>query len=137
TAPATNTNSTLTAVVTPKNVSCKGAADGTLSFTLAGMGAGVTQFTYLIINPVTNLPFGSPITINAPFTFPYTTVPLPMGTYTILVRELDGTNGGCGKTFGKFDILESATDLVLSATTTNDNCNVNAGVITPTVSGGT
>ncbi|MCB5983509.1 T9SS type B sorting domain-containing protein [Flavobacterium psychrophilum] len=137
TAPVTNTNSTLTAVVTPKNVSCKGAADGTLSFTLAGMGAGVTQFTYLIINPVTNLPFGSPITISSPFTFPYTTVPLPVGTYTILVRELDGTNGGCGKTFGKFDILESATDLVLSATTTNDNCNVNAGVITPTVSGGT
>ncbi|HGE5774245.1 TPA: T9SS type B sorting domain-containing protein [Flavobacterium psychrophilum] len=137
TAPATNTSSTLTAVVTPKNVSCKGAADGALSFTLAGMGAGVTQFTYLIINPVTNLPFGSPITISSPFTFPYTTVPLPVGTYTILVRELDGTNGGCGKTFGKFDILESATDLVLSATTTNDNCNVNAGVITPTVSGGT
>ncbi|ENA1750880.1 T9SS type B sorting domain-containing protein [Flavobacterium psychrophilum] len=139
TAPATNTSSTLTAVVTPKNVSCKGAADGALSFTLAGMGAGVTQFTYLIINPITNLPFGSPIpiTISSPFTFPYTTVPLPVGTYTILVRELDGTNGGCGKTFGKFDILESATDLVLSATTTNDNCNVNAGVITPTVSGGT
>ncbi|SNA84107.1 T9SS type B sorting domain-containing protein [Flavobacterium psychrophilum] len=137
TAPATNTSSTLTAVVTPKNVSCKGAADGALSFTLAGMGAGVTQFTYLIINPVTNLPFGSPITISSPFTFPYTTVPLPVGTYTILVRELDGTNGGCGKTFGKFDILESATDLVLSATTTNDNCNVNAGHIAPTVSGGT
>ncbi|SNB31308.1 putative adhesin SprB [Flavobacterium psychrophilum] len=139
TAPVTNTNSTLTAVVTPKNVSCKGAADGTLSFTLAGMSAGVTQFTYQVMNSFTNLPFGSPIpiTISSPFTFPYTTVPLPVGTYTILVRELDGTNGGCGKTFGKFDILESATDLVLSATTTNDNCNVNAGVITPTVSGGT
>ncbi|HHT8814630.1 TPA: T9SS type B sorting domain-containing protein [Flavobacterium psychrophilum] len=139
TAPVTNTNSTLTAVVTPKNVSCKGAADGTLSFTLAGMSAGVTQFTYQVMNSFTNLPFGSPIpiTISSPFTFPYTTVPLPVGTYTILVRELDGTNGGCGKTFGKFDILESATNLVLSATTTNDNCNVNAGVITPTVSGGT
>jgi gliding motility-associated-like protein len=137
TAPATNTNSTLTATVTPKNVSCRGAADGSLSFSLAGMGAGVTQFTYQIINSVTNLPFGGLITINAPFAFPYTTALLPVGTYSILVREINGANGGCGKTFGPFTISQSATDLILSATTSNDNCNVNAGQINPTVSGGT
>ena len=136
-APATNTNSTILPTITAKNVSCRGAADGNLSFSLSGMGAGVTQFTYQIINSATNLPFGGLVTINAPFAFLYTTGLLPVGTYNILIREIDGANGGCGKTFGPFVITQSAADLILSATTTNDNCKASAGLINPTVTGGT
>ena len=137
TAPAAATNSTLTAVVTPKNVTCNGSADGSISFTLGGMGAGMTQFTYQLINSATNLPMGALVTINAPFTFPYTISPLPVGSYNVLVREINGANGGCGKTFGPYVISQSATLLSLTATTTNDNCKLNAGQISVSAQGGT
>lgn len=137
TAPTAPTGINPTATVTPKNVTCRGAADGQISFTLAGLSPGVTQFSYQLINAVTNLNIGLPVIVNAPFTFPYVISPLAPGSYNILIQELDGTNAGCGKTFGPFVITESATVLSLTASATNDNCNVNAGVITAVASGGT
>lgn len=132
----TPTNSTISATITPKNVTCRGAADGHLTFTLAGLGAGCTQFTYQIINSVTNLPVGPLVTINSPFVFPYTTANLPVGTYTIYFKEMNGANAGCGKTFGPFTIAQSAVDLSFTTTQTNANCNA-GGQIAVSPAGGT
>ena len=132
----TPTNSTISATITPKNVTCRGAADGHLTFTLAGLGAGCTQFTYQVYNSATTLPYGPLVTINSPFTFPYTTANLPVGTYTIYFNELNGANAGCGRTFGPFTISQSAVDLSFTTTQTNANCNA-GGQIAVSPSGGT
>ncbi|MFK7077334.1 T9SS type B sorting domain-containing protein [Flavobacterium oreochromis] len=128
-------NPTLSEVI--NNVTCKGAADGAIKFTLGGLSTGVTQFSYQLINAATNLNIGAPVLINAPFVYPYSINPLAPGLYNILIREINGANAGCGKTFGPYEIKESATDLTLNLTSKNDNCKINAGTITAAASGGT
>lgn len=131
------TNSTM--VVNPlvaNNVTCIGAADGSVTFTVTGVGAGAASVTYTIFNAQTNLSTGITGVIPAPF--PSTTAgPLAPGNYYVQLIENGGVNGGCGIISSTFTISESSTPLAVTATATNDNCNTNAGVITAVGTGGT
>lgn len=136
----TPTNSTIVPTITPKNVTCRNAADGSVSASLSGYGAGATSISYVINYASSGLPVGTPGTsgtmVGPGFSFT-NAGPLGPGTYTIYFRELNGANAGCGVTSTTFTISQSATDLSLTATTTNDNCNVNAGQIAVNPVGGT
>lgn len=135
------TNSTMVVnPLTANNVTCIGAADGSVTFTVTGIGAGATSVNYTIYNAQTNIPItplpGPTGIIPAPF--PSTTYgPLAPGNYYIQLTENGGVNGGCGIISSTFTISQSSTPLAVSATATNDNCNTNAGIITAVGTGGT
>ena len=136
----TPTNSTLVPVLNVNNVTCRGAADGSVSGSLSGFGAGATTINYVINYASSGMPVGTPGTSGTlagpPFNFT-NLGPLNVGTYTIYFSEVNGANAGCGITTAPFTISQSATVLALTATSTPDNCNANAGVITAVASGGT
>lgn len=133
----TPTNSTLVPTLTPKNVTCFGAADGTVSGSLTGFGAGATSISYTINFAPSGVSTGITGTLTGP-AFNFTNLgPLSPGTYNIYFQELNGANAGCGVTSNTFTISQSATSLTATVTTTNDNCNLNAGQIAVSPSGGT
>lgn len=135
----TPTNSTIVPSLAPKNVTCFGAADGSVSGSVVGFGAGATSISYTVNYASSGLPVGTPGTsgVMAGPPFNFVAGPLAPGTYTIYFRENNGANAGCGVTSASFTISQSATILTLTTTTTNDNCNVNAGQIAVSASGGT
>lgn len=138
----TPTNSTLNPTFTPNNVTCRGANDGSITITgISGIHPSTTSIQYTINYSPSNVPIGpAPTgTIVLPAVFPITIGgTLTPGTYNIHFTEIGGPAiSGCGITTAPFVISQSATVLSLSATTTPDNCNVNAGVITAVASGGT
>ena len=124
------------------NVSCTGAADGNVSFTFDNFDAGATQVDYEIFNAQSNVttgftgsasvnPPGGPVTVSNFAT-------LPPGIYYLLLSEVGGAYAGCSVGSANFTITESTNLLsVTAASPTNDNCNVNAGVITATAQFGT
>ncbi len=138
----TQTLSALTSTIDAvKNVSCKGSADGNVSFTFANYSGTSVQYT------VYGFPSNAPI---APLTTGTLTglsgAPVPVlnigqlapGTYYILFQELTGTFAGCTITSANFTITESATDLTLSASSPkNDNCGLNQGQVIALAGGGT
>ncbi|WP_082084353.1 T9SS type B sorting domain-containing protein [Flavobacterium sp. 316] len=132
------TLSTITSTITPNNVTCTGAADGSVSFVISNYsGTSVSYQVYLALNntPVsavgTSTGTGTPITVND---FGV----LPPGEYFVLFTENDGPNAACSQTSINFTISESPVLLSLTASVTkNDNCNPNAGQITVTGSNGT
>ncbi len=131
------TNSTM--VINPlvaNNVTCIGAADGSVTFTVTGVGAGATSVNYTIYNAQTNLSTGIVGVIPAPFPS-VNAGPLSPGNYYIQLVENGGVNSGCGIISSTFTISESSTPLAVTATATNDDCNVNGGVITAVGTGGT
>ncbi|SHI40602.1 T9SS type B sorting domain-containing protein [Flavobacterium terrae] len=132
------TNSTMTInPLSPNNVTCIGAADGSVTFSVTGIGAGATSVSYIIYNASTNVATGISGVIPAPFVFPVTAGPLAPGSYYIQLVENGGVNSGCGITSTPFTISQSSTPLAVTATATNDNCNTNAGLITAVGTGGT
>ncbi len=133
--------SNLTSTVTPKNVTCKGSADGNVTFTFNNYTA--TSVTYTIYNSLTNTAVVPAVTgtmtglTGLPVTIP-TAGSLSPGTYYILFTENNGANAGCTKASPTFTITESATLLNITASEIKkDNCNVNAGKISATGQGGT
>ncbi|MEO8234368.1 MAG: T9SS type B sorting domain-containing protein [Flavobacterium sp.] len=141
TAPTAATLSTINVTPLVANpVTCNGSADGSVTFGLTGIDPTTTSITYSVHYASNNLPVSVATTgiLTAPFTmFPFTTGPLSPGSYNIQIVEYVGAVRGCGVTSINFTIVESATALTLSAATTNDNCNLNAGHIAPIASGGT
>lgn len=138
TAPAAATNSTILTTPTPKNVTCRGAADGRVTGTITGFGAGCTSISYQVNYASSGLPVpgvGMSGTLTPP-PFNYNIGPLGVGSYTIYFKELNGANAGCGKTFGPFTISQSAVDLSFTTTQTNANCN-SGGQIAVSPLGGT
>ncbi len=132
------TNSTMTvSSLVANNVTCIGAADGSVTFSLSGIGAGATSVSYIVYNASTNVATTVSGVIPAPFVFPITAGPLAPGNYYIQLTENGGVNGGCGITTNPFTISQSSTPLAVTATATNDDCNVNGGLITATGTGGT
>ena len=119
------------------NVTCTGAMDGNVSFTFENFDIGATQVDYEIFNAQSNLTTGftgssvvnpppGPITINNFAT-------LPPGVYYLLLTEVGGAFNGCTVGSPNFTIDESTNLLsVTAASPMNDNCNLNAGVITAT-----
>jgi len=139
---STPTNSTLNPTFTPNNVTCRGANDGSITITnISGIHPSTTSIQYTINYSPSNVPIGATPTgtIVLPAVFPITIGgALTPGTYNIHFTEIGGPAiSGCGITTAPFTISQSATVLTLTATTTPDNCNVNAGVITAVASGGT
>ncbi|WP_136667164.1 T9SS type B sorting domain-containing protein [Flavobacterium sp. H122] len=131
----------MTVAATPKNVTCKGAADGSVSFTISSYGG--TSVSYQIFNAVTNQPVAptlAPATLNGLSGSAVTVSnigPLPVGTYYVVVRELDGPSVGCTNASNTFAIVESPTVLSVTAQILkNANCNA-AGTIQINALGGT
>ncbi|WP_419213211.1 T9SS type B sorting domain-containing protein [Maribacter sp. X9] len=130
-----NTPSNMTASLDAiNNVSCTGAGDGNISFTFSGFNAGATQVQYEIFNRQSNLTTGFTATsaVNPPSTVTINNfATLPPGEYYLLLTEVGGPNNGCSVDGGNFTIRESVNALDLDvASPKNDNCNLNAGVIT-------
>ncbi|TMM56681.1 T9SS type B sorting domain-containing protein [Maribacter algarum] len=129
-----NLTSTLDAV---NNVSCKGSADGSVSFTFDNYDSGATGVSYEIFNAQSNIStgLGNPnISVNPPA--PGTGVqisnagPLLPGVYYILFTELNGAFPGCSVASEQFTIEEASVQLVANANLVkNDNCNLNAGEV--------
>lgn len=131
------------------DVTCKGAADGTVSITLdkeptAPMGY-IAPFTidYVVYNSLTNMPIvpanqGFGLAVGAyPYTMPLIGGLSP-GSYYVVITEHGGTNDDCKSATLPFDIYESATDLTLTASVVkNDNCSLEAGQIVAIAQGGT
>ena len=137
------TNSTLEiASLTYKNISCKGSADGKVSFTIKNNYSIVTPVSYQVYNsqsvtPVAGVSGTTSIPANGTGTIT-NLEKLPFGNYFILVKEETGApNVGCSIASGTFNITESAIDLNLSATVLkNVNCREN-GVISVQAKDGT
>ena len=137
------TNSTLEiASLTYKNISCKGSADGKVSFTIKNNYSIVTPVSYQVYNsqsvtPVAGVSGTTSIPANGTGTIT-NLEKLPFGNYFILVKEETGApNVGCSIASGTFNITESAIDLNLSATVLkNVNCHEN-GLISVQAKDGT
>ena len=72
------TASTLTSTVSPNNIKCKGAADGTVDFTFTNTYPVSTDVTYQVFNSQTNLPVTT----------------IPIGTVTGLTGTVTSTITG-------------------------------------------
>ncbi len=119
------------------NVTCTGAADGNVSFTFDNYDVGATQVNYEIFNAQSNISTGFTgfSTVNPP-AGPVNIAnfaTLPPGVYYLLLTEVNGAFSGCSIGSPYFTIDESSNILtVTAASPINDNCNVDAGVITAT-----
>lgn len=137
----TLTSSTLTSTVTPANVTCTGAANGTVSFTFANPQATTTQVKYEIFNSQTNT-LVTPLvggTVTLPATSANNVGPLKPGTYYILFTEQDGLGATvCLNSSKMFTITQSVVPLTLNANPVKkDNCGPAKGVIEAFAQGGT
>lgn len=136
------TPSVITSTISPNNVTCTGANNGSVSFTVDGFSG--TSVSYQIYQALNNTPYmpittgtSAPLTVGTPFTVNNFGT-LPPGDYFILFTENNGPNSACTQTSAIFTISQSPVLLSLTATVIkNDNCNVNAGQISVTGSNGT
>ncbi|MNX37261.1 hypothetical protein D3C86_675670 [compost metagenome] len=135
------TNSTLSInPPTAENVTCTGAADGKVTFTVGNTYVTPISVSYEVFNAFTNLTTGVTGTrLNVTGNFTISNLgPLPKGSYYVLVKETAGPNVGCSVASANFNILESPQMLVLTATVSKKaNCAVDSGIITATASFGT
>lgn len=141
----TQTTSTLTSTVTPKNVTCAGAGDGSVDLTFTNTYPALTDVSYEVFNSQTNLPLAVPITgtvigLNGgPITSTVSNLgPLAPGTYYILFKEVSGgANNGCTNASTTFTITQSVVPLTVTATVIkNQNC-IALGQISVVGQGGT
>ncbi len=128
-----NLTSTLDVV---SNISCTGSADGAVSFSFDNYDSGATAVSYEVFNFQSNLTtgIGSSAAVNPPAVGTGVSItdlgPLDAGVYYILLTEVNGANNGCSIATAEFTIEESAVQLVPDAVLIkNDNCNLNAGVV--------
>ena len=137
------TNSTLTtSALVANNVTCKGSANGNVSFTITSIYPSATPVSYEIFNSQTLVTTGITGTGSVPAngTLNVTNFgPLPFGNYIVVVKETAGaTHAGCSIATAPFNITESAIDLSITASVSKKaNCNPNSGVITAIAKDGT
>ena len=125
----------------PNNVSCKGSADGSVSFEINNPNGIDANISYEIFNSLSL----SATTVNGIGTVPANGSlsinnlgPLPFGNYYVLISETSGPNIGCGIITAPFTITESAFILeVIAKIEKNANCNANSGVISAIAKDGT
>ncbi|MCD0474213.1 T9SS type B sorting domain-containing protein [Flavobacterium sp. EDS] len=139
------TNSTLK-ITTPEiqNISCKGNADGKVSFVISTTYGVAIPVKYQIFNAQSLVAIGPEVSATVPATAPFLTVTsfgaLPFGNYFILVKEDVGApNAGCSIASLPFDIVESgfALELTASVTKNSNTCVTKAGIITAIAKFGT
>ncbi|PWK02419.1 gliding motility-associated-like protein [Flavobacterium araucananum] len=131
------TNSTLAVnSLVAQNITCKGAKDGKVSFTIKSVYPASTNVSYEILNSLALTPVVPAVTGSGTIapngTLTVTDLgPLPFGNYIIVVKETAGsTNAGCSVASTEFNITESAIDLSVTVSVTkNANCNPASGVI--------
>lgn len=131
----TQTASTLTSTTTPANVTCLGAGNGKVSFTLGGFNAGTTDVKYQVFNSQTNQAYAPAISgivtkadATAGFEIPDSLIP---GTYYILFTEYDsvGLVDLCINSSRTFTITQSVSPLLLNVSSSkNENCNTQGTV---------
>lgn len=128
----------ITAVSTT-NVTCKGSANGSLSFTVRDFDTSVTNIDYEILDALTLLPL-SPSAIVGTLTGPLggpvsaNLTNLPPGNYVLKVREGSGTL--CSATY-TFEITQPFQQInAIVSNVVNANCN-SGSQITITTTGGT
>jgi large repetitive protein len=137
------TNSELTIEnIIPKNISCKGSADGSVTFEILNPYTSSTDITYEIYNSQSLISTGITgiATVPASGTFKLENIgPLAFGNYFILIKEESGAeNAGCSIVSDSFNITESAIELLLTASVSKKaNCAPNSGVITAIAKNGT
>ncbi|RRQ50039.1 DUF11 domain-containing protein [Maribacter algicola] len=137
-----NTPSSMVATLDAvNNVSCTGSADGNISFTFSGYDVAATDVQYEVFNRQSNVTTGymGTSSVNPPGSVTVSNfATLPPGEYYLLLTEVGGPNNGCSVDGGTFTIRESAFALDLDvASPQNDNCNLNAGIITAAGRNGT
>ncbi len=125
----------------PKNITCKGAADGKVSFDIISNYLTSTNITYEIFDSLSLITTGvtGSGTIPANGTLTITDAGnLPFGNYIIVVKEEIGAeNAGCSIASDSFNITESAKDLsITAAVVQNANCNAN-GIVSAQAKDGT
>ena len=136
------TNSTVTVnPLTPNNITCKGAADGNVTFIMNQFYGADTPVTYQIYNSQPVTPIGSPVAAIIPASGSLVITNfgmLPFGNYFVLVTEdAAANNAGCSVASAPFDITESAIALTLTASAIEkSNCN-DLGVISAEAKDGT
>lgn len=136
--------STLTSTMAPNNVTCLGAADGSVTFTIDNFDSTTTSVDYVIYSAFDNQLVDGPNNVAVTFGTPETvTTPNPgtlsPGQYYIIFSENGtGSFNGCETASQIFEILESpvALDLTVSVEQ-NANCNPNSGVISAIGQNGT
>ncbi|MTD72570.1 SprB repeat-containing protein, partial [Flavobacterium sp. LC2016-13] len=130
------TNSTLTtSALTANNITCRGSANGNVTFTINSVYPAATPISYEIFNSLSMVSTGITGTGSVPANGSLTVSnlgPLNFGNYIVVVRETAGaTHAGCSVATVSFDITQSAIDLSLTASVSkNANCNPASGVIT-------
>ena len=136
------TPSNLTTVIdVVQNVTCTGSGNGNISFTFDNYNALTTSVDYEIFNAQSNLTtglIGNSLTPGGPINVLNFGI-LPPGTYYILLTENGtGSANGCTSATPNFTITQSTNQLIGTATLVkNDNCNLNAGIVTATGQFGT
>lgn len=124
-----------------KNISCKGAGDGKVSFQLTSNYTTNTSISYQIYDAqsieTVGLPGTGTILANSNLNILDFGI-LPIGKYFVLIKETSGTYAGCSIATTSFNITESLTDFNVPNITPvkNANCKEN-GVFTIQASGGT
>lgn len=116
---------------TQTNVTCTGANNGTLAFTVQNFNPAVTNISYELLNALTNLPVVPPVsgTLVGPAGGPVSgsISGLPAGNYTIIVREATGTLCSAVYTFQITQPVSLPTATIQSEV--NANCNFGAQVV--------
>ncbi|WP_208796468.1 T9SS type B sorting domain-containing protein [Flavobacterium fluviatile] len=136
------TSSTIT--VNPlvgSNITCKGSADGNVTFTMNQTYGVDTPVKYQIYNSQNVTPIGGVVSATIPASGSLTVNnfgTLPFGYYFVLITEDTGaTNAGCSVSSAPFSITQSAIDLSVTASKIkNVNCNED-GVIAAQAKDGT
>ncbi|WP_088339964.1 T9SS type B sorting domain-containing protein [Robiginitalea sediminis] len=128
----------------PRNITCTGAADGSITFDIDNFDAGATAVDYQVFNFQSNAPVAPVVSGTIPVNPPAGPVtltnlgPLDQGVYYVLLTEVGGAFNGCSIATPDFTITQSTNLLQVTADSPqNDNCNPNAGIITATAQFGT
>lgn len=126
------------------DVTCTGAADGTVSLEIAGYDLTATEVRWELFSFQSNTAISPALSgsvstdaIGAPLSIS-NIGPLAPGVYYVLLSEVGGSFNGCSIATADFTITQSTNPLQISVTSpVNDNCNLNAGEILATAQFGT
>jgi gliding motility-associated-like protein/uncharacterized repeat protein (TIGR01451 family) len=143
-APINSPSNMVASAMAPRDISCTGAADGSITFDLDGFDPGATAVTWEIYNFQSNAPLTPVISGSAPVNPPAGPItltnlgPLDQGVYYVLLTEVGGAFNGCSVATPEFTISQSTNLLQVTADSPeNDTCNPNDGVITAAAQFGT
>ena len=136
--------STLTSSVLPNHVSCTGAANGSVTFTIDNFDSSTTSVDYAIYSAFNNQLIDGPTNLPVTFGTPETVTTPNLGTlspgqyYIVFTENGSGSFNGCETASQIFEILESPVplDLIVSVSE-NANCNPNSGIISAIGQNGT